>query len=643
MKSPGQLALTALVAVAIVLQLAGRYFSIASAGVTPPLLHADRPAEIPDDPPAPAGAIVAATAPGAVVIRDGYVSVQVNVDAKGSNILNDAANEPSIAVDPLRPARMAIGWRQFDSVDSNFREGGYGYTQDAGRTWTFPGVLEEGQFRSDPVLGADAAGNFYFYSLSSITTAEFFKSTDGGMTWTGPVNGFGGDKQWFTIDRTTGPGRSFLYGQWNAQFSCCPPNDFTRSTNGGESFEYPIALPPPSMRWGTLDVGLDGALYTAGFATSGVGCVVAKSSNLQHRFQVPTFDFVRIVNLGGSPSSGAGPNPAGLLGQVWIATDHSNGASRGNVYIAASVDPGTADPLDVMFIRSSDGGNNWSTPVRINDDSSTSYWQWFGTMSVAPNGRIDVIWNDTRNTGLPNRSEVHYSYSLDAGVTWYRNVPVTPEFNSHVGWPNQNKIGDYYHMVSDNMGANLAYAATFNGEQDVYYLRIGDLDCNRNGLPDAIEIANHTVEDCNHNEVPDTCEADCNHNEQVDSCDVTKGPSEDCNGDLVPDECQRDFDGDGTIDGCDFDSDNDGIANSADLCPFTPLWLTVNSRGRSISDINNNCVVELTDYDRLSICYAAGGPNISHGGFCVNEADYDFDTDLDLRDIAGFQNAFGAE
>ena len=45
-------------------------------------------------------------------------------------------------------------------------------------------------------------------------------------------------------------------------------------------------------------------------------------------------------------------------------------------------------------------------------------------------------------------------------------------FDPHVGWPNQNKMGDYFDMVSDNSSAHLAWANTLNGEQDVYYGRI---------------------------------------------------------------------------------------------------------------------------------------------------------------------------
>jgi hypothetical protein len=33
-------------------------------------------------------------------------------------------------------------------------------------------------------------------------------------------------------------------------------------------------------------------------------------------------------------------------------------------------------------------------------------------------------------------------------------------------------MGDYFDMISDNDGASLAWACTFNGEEDVYYGRI---------------------------------------------------------------------------------------------------------------------------------------------------------------------------
>ncbi len=65
--------------------------------------------------------------------------------------------------------------------------------------------------------------------------------------------------------------------------------------------------------------------------------------------------------------------------------------------------PAGTDPLDVHFARSTDGGVTLGPWVRVNDDpSAPNNWQWFATMSVAPNGRIDAVWNDTRDTGVVN-------------------------------------------------------------------------------------------------------------------------------------------------------------------------------------------------------------------------------------------------
>ena len=90
--------------------------------------------------------------------HDAFTSYQVNVDSNGHNIVGDAANEPSICVDPTNPSKMTIGWRQFNTVSSNFRQAGWGYTTNGGTSWTFPGVLENNVFRTDPVLNSDDTG-----------------------------------------------------------------------------------------------------------------------------------------------------------------------------------------------------------------------------------------------------------------------------------------------------------------------------------------------------------------------------------------------------------------------------------------------------------------------------------------------------
>ncbi len=462
-----------------------------------------------DNPPAAHAAREDALArsPGLLVGFGSYQSIQVNVDGAGHNIVGDAANEPSIAVNPTNPSNMVIGWRQFDHVSSNFRQAGWAYTFDGGLTWTFPGVLTPGTFRSDPSLDADSHGTFYYQSLKSDFTADVFRSTDGGMTWLPPVAEFGGDKNWMAIDRSGGIGDGNIYGIWQRFSACCGSNVLTRSTDGGASFESPVPV-AFSPTFGTLAVGPSGELYATGVDGTVnqdfAHFVMSKSTNAQNPAATPTFSGRR-VNLGGSMASG-GPNPAGLLGQGNVAVDRSTGSTRGNAYILASVTPTGGDPLDVHLIRSTNGGAIWTAPVRVNDDPSSANWQWFGAHSVAPNGRIDAIWNDTRNSGVSTTPQLFYAYSWDGGATWSANVGVSPPFDASVGYPNQNKIGDYYTLVSNATGADVAYAATFNGEQDVYYVRVFP-DCNGNGVSDVTDTASGSSLDCDANHVPDECQA----------------------------------------------------------------------------------------------------------------------------------------
>ena len=420
--------------------------------------------------------------PRAIVPYGPFVSYQANVDANGNNIIGDAANEPSIAVDLTNPnlaRKVSIGWRQFDSVSSNFRQGGWSYTTDAGLTWRFPGVLEPGVFRSDPVLNCDETGRFFYLSLLQSFCDDIWRSLNGGQSYTRlPAEGGaqGGDKQWFTVDKTNGIGHGFQY-QWWSPAAACSSGLFNRSTDGGVTWGTPVNV-PNNARWGTLDVATNGNLFIGGNNGGGsFWCI--RSSNAQNGGQTPAFDQTVTVNMGGSLVSGA-INPGGLTGQQFLVIDRSGGPTNNNIYMIASVRPSTyTNGTDVKFVRSTNGGTSFSAPVRVNDDATTNKWHWFGTFSVAPNGRLDAVWLDTRNDAGNLNSQLFYSYSIDSGVTWSANVAVTPAFNPTEGYPNQNKIGDYMTVVSDNNGGNVAYSATFNlnpnlghHEEDVYFVHV---------------------------------------------------------------------------------------------------------------------------------------------------------------------------
>jgi len=414
------------------------------------------------------------SSPRMISQHDVFTSYQVNVDANGNNIVGDAANEPSITVDPTNGNKMAIGWRQFNSVASNFRQGGWGYTTDAGLTWHFPGILENNVFRSDPVLSSNETGTFFYLSLLQSFCDDMWRSLNSGQSWTRlpPSGGAGGgDKQWFTIDKTNGIGHGYQYQTWSTA-AACASGQFSRSTDGGFTWSNGVSI-PNSPVWGTLDVASNGNVFVGG-TNFGSPYWCVRSSNAQNGGVTPTFDQTTQVNLGGDVLFSSPINPDGLAGQLFLAVDRSGTATNNNIYMLASVQPTAAsNGTDVMFARSTNGGFSFSPPMRINDDPiNQNKWHWFGTLAVAPNGRIDSVWFDTRNAANNTDSQLFYSYSTDGGVSWAPNVAVSNPFNPFIGYPNQNKIGDYITIVSDNAGGNVAYAATFNNEEDIYYVRV---------------------------------------------------------------------------------------------------------------------------------------------------------------------------
>ncbi|MBK7403084.1 MAG: hypothetical protein IPJ41_00275 [Phycisphaerales bacterium] len=523
----------------------------------PPPIDLRPPFRLPDTP---------RTSPGAIVRRGLFESVQVNTDADGLNILGDAANEPSIAPNELDPANIVIAWRQFDTINSDFRQAGQSFSWDRGRTWSGTRVLDPGVFRSDPVVRAGPDGELYLSSLRIDPgyVTDIFRSEDGGDTWLGPYYSLGGDKQWISVDLTDGPGRGMVYQHWD---SASPfGRKFSRSFDRGGTWDDPA---DGSSDWGQETTLPDGSVCIA----------PGKGKSIINRL-VGTYDPDSPPTVESSTATQLRPggfsllhsiNPGGLIGQGNVSSDHSDGPTRGNIYALGTGDYDDSKGVDynVAFARSTDTNLTYSTPVFVH--SVTVGHQWFGTMSVAANGRIDVVWNDTRNDPVdpwnPTTSELFYTCSIDAGETWLPEIPVSPPFEHLLGFPQQNKLGDYYDAHSDSVGMDVAYAATFNGEQDVYYLRIGTADCNQNGIPDEAEIAMGLAQDDD-------------GDGRIDAC-----------------ACIADFNADGTVD-------------SRDVLAFLNAWATERtqdcSSGECLTDLDENGVVDTRDVLAFLNAWSAG-------------------------------------
>ena len=88
----------------------------------------------------------------------------------------------------------------------------------------------------------------------------------------------------------------------------------------------------------------------------------------------------------------------GVYGMPVTGVDLSNGPNKGTLYVNW-IDARNGD-LDVFIMSSRDGGDTWTTPVRVNDDPlKNGKVQFFTWMAVDPVDGIDQIFlNDRRDT-----------------------------------------------------------------------------------------------------------------------------------------------------------------------------------------------------------------------------------------------------
>ena len=140
-------------------------------------------------------------------------------------------------------------------------------------------------------------------------------------------------------------------------------------------------------------------------------------------------------------------------------------------------------PLDVHFARSTDGGATWSAPVRVNDDPGDHAWQWFGThvgRAERPHRR-----GLERHAQRPGRLRLRAVLLLldrrRRDLVAERSRCRPPSTRTSAG-RSRTRSATTTTWSPTAGAAHLAYAATFNGEQDVYYIRIAGLEIFADGF-----------------------------------------------------------------------------------------------------------------------------------------------------------------
>lgn len=317
-------------------------------------------------------------------------------------------------------------------------------------------------------LAADASPTSPFKDNLYVVWTEFAPagtnvltttSTDQGLTWSAPLtlSGAGENFVW-PVHNTVAPNGDVYAAYHDQSFTICcgacrgHPNGTSgrvfvlRSTNGGGSYPQKTQA------------------YTAGQADMTFNVQTSAATIAQTQFW-----------LQGSV-------------QPWVLADPN---TPGRIYVVSNDDPDNnplaGDPADVFITISTDDGQNWSTPSRIDSGPGSSF-QVMPTAAIDKDtGCIVVHYYDNRN-GATNGAgnfllDVFYTVSQDQGVSFSPDIqindnPFDPDLAAGCRWDCSPgglcpfvptlRIGEYNGAAIDGEVFHAVWAGNGAGQDMIY-------------------------------------------------------------------------------------------------------------------------------------------------------------------------------
>ncbi|MDL1887683.1 hypothetical protein FBQ84_07545, partial [Ignavibacteria bacterium CHB1] len=254
-------------------------------------------------------------------------------------------------------------------------------------------------------------------------------------------------------------GNSYVYWTDFAQ-SGIAPIVLSRSTNGGQNWSAPVNISNPTSPYPRSQgcdgvVGNDGTVYVtwrdhqslSPFTGKRVG--LARSTDGGASWNTTTEAFL----MNGTRSTSFGSYGIRTNDFPRIDIDRTGGPRDGWLYIVTSqynLAPAGSD-ADIILNRSTDGGDTWSSGIRVNQDPlNNGKVQFFPAIRVDEQGGINVVYYDNRNTATDS-AEVFVSRSIDGGDTWEDIVVSDHRFRPRpISGLAGGYMGDYIGITSGN-------------------------------------------------------------------------------------------------------------------------------------------------------------------------------------------------
>lgn len=415
------------------------------------------------------------------------LAIVFHATAQHTNVLISTLNspeEPSICVNPHNLYEVVAG--------ANLNN--YFYSSDGGSTWEVKQLTSPYGVWGDPCIVCDTNGDFYFFHLANPPAGNWIdrivcqKSTDAGQTWSdGTYTGLNGnkvqDKEWAIVERST----NTIYVTWT-QFDAYGSSDpdhfsnimFSKSTDGGQTWTPAQRINQVSgdcidndntVEGAVPAIGPEGQVYVSWAGP--LGLVFDKSTDGGETWleddivigEFPggwTYDIPGIYRANGLPVT---------------LCDTSQSAYRGTIYVNWSDQRNGANDTDVWLSKSTDGGETWSNPLRINNDGADKQ-QFFTWMTIdQTNGHLYCVFYDRRHYN-DQRTDVYMAVSTDGGESF-----VNFKINDTPFLPNESVFfGDYTNISAHNGVVRPIWTAL-----DGSYLSIWTALIDVNALPSSVE------------------------------------------------------------------------------------------------------------------------------------------------------------
>lgn len=373
-----------------------------------------------------------------------------NVMVSNSN----SPNEPAIMINPLNTDILVAG----ANLNNVY------YSNDGGLTWSEQQMTSSYGVWGDPTFDVDTDGNFYYFHLSNPQNGNWIdrivcqKSTDNGNTWSsGTYTGLNGtkaqDKQWSVIDRSN----NNIYVTWTQfdNYGSSNPNDksiilFSKSTDGGQTWSTPKKInevdgdcvdEDNTVEGAVPAVGPNGEIYVAWAGPNGI---VFNKSLDEGETWLNQEIAIDPMPTGWDYSI---PGISRANGLPITKCDLSGGPNHGTIYVNWSDQRNGPNDTDVWMSKSTDGGDTWSGPIRVNDDPAGKQ-QFFTWMDIdQTNGNLFFVFYDRRNYA-DTKTDVYLAYSDDGGTTLVNKRISESPFTPNAGV----FFGDYTNIVAhDNI------------------------------------------------------------------------------------------------------------------------------------------------------------------------------------------------